>query len=394
MKKDMTRREFVGKGAATLGAAALLGCGDDPNTAQAPPAEDALTSDAGTGAEDTGATGGSELPGETPDVPIEPPVGTGSVGVVRRKDLEEGVRIALEHAGGLGMIAEGQTVFIKPNAVHPAALQPGITTSTDILAVVIKLVKERKPGKIIVGDRSARFFASDFVFGALGLEEAADEAGADEVDEAAKPVDAPEDWVLVQPEGWEETWLEAGGVLAMKKLIEADHVINLAVCKNHRWAGFSLALKNFIGGIGDDSRDPMHYKEGDPDALSRDIAILNGAFTTTMNIVDARAVLMNGGPEGVDDDAVFTDAGIIMASTDRIAIDAVGAALIQLELSRHEITKPDAVYEIMISTPTWMLPQLVHAQSLGLGDATKATLDVTYDGLDDDEALLKERLLA
>ncbi len=113
-----------------------------------------------------------------------------------------------------------------------------------------------------------------------------------------------------------------GGILAMRKILEADHFIDLPVCKNHRWAAISLSMKNLIGAIGDESRDPIHYTEGDADRISRDIAILNGAFRPLISIVDARAALINGGPEGVGADRVTVNPGLIFASRDRVALDA------------------------------------------------------------------------
>ena len=49
-----------------------------------------------------------------------------------------------------------------------------------------------------------------------------------------------------------------------------------------------------------------------------------------------------------------------------VALDAVGVALVQEELSRAEVPDPDARYELLTSTDPWAMPQLVHAMDLGL----------------------------
>jgi len=302
--------------------------------------------------------------------------------VVARAELNEAVALAVELAGGLDAIQPGQTVFIKPNAVHGfGGNAPGIVTTHDMLAAVIQVVKQANPGSIVVGDRSARFFESDSVFEMTGLGAAALKAGADEVYAAPKPSADPDAWVLVQPPAYEETWSQAGGVLVMKRLIEADHIINLPSCKNHRWAGFSLAMKNFIGGVGDESRDVMHYTEGDPDRLCRDIAILNQSFSPLLNILDARVALINGGPEGITDDANTTEPGLILASSDRVALDAMGAALIQRELNHADIHKPDAVHGLMTTTAAWSLPQVVHGIERSLGVVGPEHVAVQFDGV-------------
>ena len=382
MKKPISRRRFLKEGSA-VGAAVAVGCSDP-----AAPGDD---TDAGT-TPDSAAASDEGAP-DTTDVPDEgrPARQTGVVvSVVRGKDLKETIRRAVEAAGGLLAIKEGQTVVLKPNAVHAFANdeQRAVVTPNDFLRAVIQLVRERKPGKIIVADRSARFFPSDAVFAETGMDVASLDAGADEVYPAPKPADDPDTWVLMQPKGWEETWAEDGGVQVMKVLLEADHIINLPVLKNHRYAAFSMALKNFIGGVGDDSRNRMHYDgRGMPARLSRDIAILNGAFKTTMNIVDARTALVNGGPEGVYEDAVRTTPGIILASRDRVAIDAFAVALLQHELASVEVPIKDEVHDRLMVTPVWQLPQLIEAVDLGIGVASADEVQLHFEAVDEADAL-------
>lgn len=281
-------------------------------------------------------------------------------------NVEDAVRRAIELAGGLDSIEPGQTVFIKPNAVGTVEGAVGFTTSLAVLQAVIRIVKERDPGWIVVGDRSARLFQSTTVFEETGLGAAALAAGADEVYPAPTPTQAPDDYVTLQPPAWEETWEEQGGIVALRKVIEADHLINIPVAKNHRWAGHSLAMKNLMGCVGDDARDPMHYTQDDADRLSRDIVILNQMFAPTLTVIDARTCIVNGGPEGMLADGVVTEPGLILAGADRVALDAVGVALVQEELSRAEVPDPDARYELLTSTAPWAMPQLVHAMDLGI----------------------------
>jgi uncharacterized protein (DUF362 family) len=348
--RHLSRRSFLGAGAAGV-AAIGAGCGSDEST-------------------------------ETEDARVP-------VAVVAGDDVEASVRRAIELAGGLGAIRPGDTVFIKPNAVHGSVGGlPGIVTSVEVLSAVIRAVRDMSPGHVIVGDRSARIFESEFVFNASGLGEAALSAGADEVYPAPKPTDAPDDWVLLQPPAFEETWSAAGGILAMRKIVEADFFLDLPVCKNHRWAGFSLSMKNLIGATGDSSRDALHFNEGDPDRLSRDIAILNQMFTPGLCVLDARTALINGGPEGVLGDRVQTSPGLIAASRDRIALDAFGAALLQLELSRTDVPTPDEMHAILTSgVGPWGLPQIVHGIERGLGVSSAEAVRLRFEDVADAEVL-------
>ncbi len=359
MPRHITRRDLLQTTGAALGAA-LAGCGDSATAA----------------------------PPDDPIVPV--PAGMASVGVVGNADVAAAVERAVALAGGINEIRPGQTVFIKPNAVHPvsgAAGFPAVTTSAAVLQAVIRLVRRRQPGRIIVGDRSARIFQSAFVFRLTGLREAALAAGADEVYEAPTPNQDADAWRLVQPPGWEETWRAQGGILAMRKILEADHFIDLPVCKNHRWAVISLSMKNLIGAIGDESRDPIHYTEGDADRISRDIAILNGAFRPLISIVDARAALINGGPEGVGTDRVTVAPGLIFASRDRVALDAAGASLLKFELGRTPVPMPDPMHALLTSTRAWALPQIVHGIERGLGVAGADRVALRFEGVPDAAAI-------
>ncbi len=382
---ELTRRRFL-KGASAGVAAAAAGCGEESGPADAGNADGGMD-DVSTG--DVASDAASDIGAEDVTAPDEggaEPSGVVVSVVAAKSSLVEQIRQAVAMAGGLDAIQPGQSVFLKVNAVHPFGVGGAIASTPDFVLAVIELVKERDPGTIIVGDRSARFFESPYTFDLLGLTGAAADAGV-ELYAAPKPADDPDAWVLRQPEGWEETWSEQGGVQVMKKLLEVDHVINLPVCKNHRWAVFSLALKNFIGGIGDESRDPMHYKEGEPDELSRDIAVLNGAFETTLNILDARRCLVNGGPEGVDADAVFTEPGYVLASADRVALDAMGVSLLQLERAGVEVSDPDATSDVLTRTNPWQMPQIVHAIDLGLGVSSSKAVTTAFDGVRNSAAL-------
>lgn len=352
--RGLSRRNFLH---ATGAAALAVGCGSDDGS------------------------GGS---GDDPFAPVPVVEGTSAVGLVGvADDVETAIRRAIALAGGIEEIQPGDSVFIKPNAVHGiGSITGSAVTTNEVVAAVVRIVREREPGRIVVGDRSWRAASSSSVISSTGMGDAAMEAGADEVYAAPTPEKGPDDWQLMQPTAWEETWSAAGGILAMKQILDADHFINLPVCKNHRWAGFSLSMKNLIGAVGDDSRDPMHYTEGDPERLSRDIAILNGIFRPLINIVDAQHTLLNGGPEGVYGDAVWAETGAVFAGKDRVAVDAVGAALIKSRLADATVDDPDELHEFLEATGVWDLPQIRHGRELLGGVSGVAGLDLRSDGAD------------
>ena len=310
------------------------------------------------------------------------PPGKAAVAIVGATDVEAAVRRAIALAGGIDEIRAGQTVFIKPNAVHGSvAGMPGVITGFEVLGAVVRLVKERG-ARVIVGDRSARQVGtSEAVFQASGLTAAMLAAGADEVYPAPRPADDPSAWVLVKPPRFEETWSAPGGILAMRKIVEADHLINVPVCKDHRWAAFSLSMKNFIGAIGDDSRDPLHFQVGDADRLSRDIAILNQIFKPIICVLDALTAVVNGGPEGVGPDRVATTPRLVLASRDRVALDAAGISLIKHQLTGMTVRLPGAMHAYNTATPAWRSHQIRHGIERGLGVAGPADVELRFESV-------------
>jgi uncharacterized protein (DUF362 family) len=256
-----------------------------------------------------------------------------------------------------------------------------VITGFEVLAALVRLMKERG-ARVIVGDRSARQVGpSEPVFRFSGLTDAMLAAGADEVYPAPRPSDDPGAWVLVQPPGYEETWSAPGGILAMRKIVEADHLIDVPVCKNHRWAAFSLSMKNFIGAIGDESRDPLHFRVGDADRLSRDIAILNQSFQPLICVLDALTAVVNGGPEGVGIDRVATNPRLVMASRDRVALDAAGISLIKHELRGAAVPLPDAMHAYNTATRAWSSHQIRHAIERGLGVSGSASVELRFESV-------------
>jgi len=383
-----SRRKFLEQASAALGAAALgAACGSDgeSNAGGAGSGGTAGNAAGSGGAAGSGASGASGAGGGPTDGGNPTQV---SVSVVHRDNLDEAVAKAVELAGGIDEIQAGDTVFIKPNAVNDRALGTfGIRTNPEVLGAVVRLVKQRNPGRIIVGDRSARTFPDTArILDVTGLAAAALAAGADEIYAGRSPVDAPDEWVLLQPLHFEETWGSAGGLLAMRKILDADHLINVPVCKDHRYALFSMSMKCFVGAIGDATRGPLHFASstaGNFGPIGRDIAVMNQMFSPLLNVLDVTTALINGGPEGDGTDAVRTTPGLICASRNRAALDAMGVSLIKLELSRTTVPRADPANATLRQQSPWQMPQIVNAGLLGFGVAGQDAVTLLFDQVAD-----------
>ena len=191
----------------------------------------------------------------TVDPPFEPVVDpTASVAAVRGTNLHYMTRDALDAMGGIQtVVAEGETVFIKPNMVTlpwggtSNRFTNGECTKPEIIVAVAEECLRVGASLVTIGDGSQmpRFDWENAVTldGSTNLvQEAArlNSVYAGTVNIASLEVDSP---------SWAEIPTSTGlGTIAISNLVaDADRVISIPVAKTHSWAHLTLALKNFVG---------------------------------------------------------------------------------------------------------------------------------------------------
>jgi uncharacterized protein (DUF362 family) len=254
-------------------------------------------------------------PAETPtEVPDD---GVARVAFVKTRDRAEGVRIALDLLG-INPVA-GKSVFLKPN-FNSADPPPG-STHPDVLIALVKAIQEMGAEKITVGDRSG-MGDTRRVMQQIGVFELADTMGFDVVvfDEMG-----PEDWALIQPPGahWNK------GFPFARPCLEAEALVQTCCLKTHRYGGhFTMSLKNSVGMVAkqnlQDGHDFMQELHASPHQR-RMIAEINTAYTPSLIVLDGLEAFISGGP----DKGERVSPQVILAGTDRIALDAVGVALLR-----------------------------------------------------------------
>jgi uncharacterized protein (DUF362 family) len=141
-----------------------------------------------------------------------------------------------------------------------------------------------------------------------------------------------------------------------------DRVVNLPVVKTHSEAGYSICLKNLIGATHFRHRpyfvDREHWEEV--------VAEIGLAARPDLNIIDATTIMAAGGPfEGRD-----VRAGLVMASGDRVAADAVGLALVKSYGLDRRIAEKSV----------WRQRQLAGAVELGLGVSGRDEIRLLMEG--------------
>ena len=161
--------------------------------------------------------------------------------------------------------------------------------------------------------------------------------------------------------GWQEI-LQTGlhwnrGFFLLKDVARADCVVQTCCLKTHRYGGdFTLSLKNMVGtiarkvpGLDYDFMSELHTS---PHQRSM-IAEINRFCRSDIIVMDATEGFSTGGP----DKGKLIKPGIILASRDRVAIDAVGVALL-----RASGTVP-----VVMTGKIFEQEQIAHAAELGVG---------------------------
>ena len=153
------------------------------------------------------------------------------------------LKTALQGLGGIErFIRPGQTVVIKPNATW--AFPPSTASSTDpeLLEAVISLVEAAGAGRIIIMDHCSIDPGTAEALRVSGIGAVVKKLGVEGIfpDRDKAPLETYQRIDLPQGKGFKRI-----GVI--KRAIEADVRINLAVAKSHNVARYSMCLKHMMG---------------------------------------------------------------------------------------------------------------------------------------------------
>lgn len=287
-----------------------------------------------------------EITDEPTSTPIETPVTlTGKVAFIKTTDRTDGVRQAMKLLGNNPF--GGKHIFLKPN-FNSADPTPG-STHPDVLRALVSEMNNMGAARITVGDRSGMGNTRQ-VMGKLGVYKLAEELGFETIVLDDLTAD---DWELIQPGN--SHWSQ--GFPFARPCLEADTIVQTCCLKTHRYGGhFTLSLKNSVGMVA--KNDHRHNHDFMQELHSSDyqrtmIAEINTAYTPGLVILDGVEAFISGGP--ANGKRIFSQ--VILAGTDRVAMDAVGVALLRLHGCKTEVAK-GKIFE---------QEQIARAVSLGLG---------------------------
>jgi uncharacterized protein (DUF362 family) len=283
---------------------------------------------------------------------------TSRVVLIRTEDRIAGTRQAIELLQPQGI--SGQTVFLKPN--YNTADPAPAATDTALLEALIQELQNAGAGQISIGDRSGMADTRQ-AMETKGVFQLADRYGLNAIvfDEMTA-----DDWQSFPAEG---THWSRGFAIA-RPVLDAGAVVNTCCLKTHRFGGhFTLSLKNTVGMVAKyipgDSYNYMGELHSSPHQRLM-IAEVNKAYTPALVLLDGVEALVNGGPEA----GKKVKPGVILAGTDRVAVDAVAIGILR-SLGTTEAVSRGSI---------WQLEQIQRAVELGLGAGSEEQIEmVTAD---------------
>ena len=258
---------------------------------------------------------------------VSNPSTTAYVAFVKTTERADGVRRALDLLNVKSF--QGKDLFLKPN-FNSADAAPG-STHEDTLVALIRELKARGAGPLTIGDRSGmgktrEVMESKQIF-KMGTDLGAKVVVFDELH--------ADDWELIKPR--DSHWQQG---FALPRLVRnAGGIVQTCCLKTHRYGGhFTLSLKNSVGlaakFVPGQTYNYMQELHSSPHQR-RMIAEINSAYRPDLVVLDGVEAFANGGP----DTGKLVHANVVLAGTDRVAIDAVGVALLRYFGTTPEVSR-------------------------------------------------------
>ncbi len=280
--------------------------------------------------------------------PRSVPVST--VALIRTTDRRDGVTRAMALLNPTGMA--GKQVVLKPNFNTADPAPAG--THNDTLAQLVLELQERDARGITLGESSGPP-QTQSVMDSKGIFDLASDMNFDVVNYDEMP---ESDWVHVQPSGTH--WPE--GFHLPRHVVDAEYNVSTCCLKTHGSGGvFTMSMKLSVGLTPKPIRRGMHRS---PD-MRRMIAELNQGYRTSLIVMDGIEVFTDGGPSR----GTLKQGNVVVAGTDRVAVDAVGLAVLK-EMGSNDV---------IMGTPIFQQEQMARAVEIGLGVGGPDQIELVSD---------------
>jgi len=248
---------------------------------------------------------------------------------------------------------KNKDVLIKPN-FNTADLCPG-STHNDTLVALVEEAWKMGAKSVSLGERSYPPTREVMEHkGVIPLMKKLDVTIIDFDDLDNK------NWVEVKPKDshWEN------GFRIARPILEAECLISTCCLKTHRYGGvFTMSLKLHVGVVPTHRHGYEYMTELHGSRHQRKmIAEINLPFKPDLIVLDGIEAFVDGGPMN----GKRAQGNVFLASTDRVATDAVGVAILKLLGSNDQIMTPKIFEQ----------EQIARAVEIGLGASSPLEIDV------------------
>jgi uncharacterized protein (DUF362 family) len=261
------------------------------------------------------------------------------VSLVNTSDRGSGIKKAIELLG-INPV-RGKQVLLKPN-FNTADPFPG-STHNDTLENLILHLKSMGARDISIGERSGPPDTAD-VLKDKGIYAICKKLDVKLINFEDLP---PDQWLKIKPE--QSHWVN--GFHVAKPVLDSECTVTTCCLKTHGYGGvFTMSLKLSVGITHKKNMSELHSSVI---SMRKMIAEINQAYKPSLILLDGIEAFVDGGPAH----GTNKRADVILAGTDRIAMDAVGLAVLKKLGSNRDIMKRKIFQQ----------DQIERAVELGLG---------------------------
>jgi uncharacterized protein (DUF362 family) len=271
--------------------------------------------------------------------------------LVETDDRKHGVEASLRALNANPI--KGKDVLVKPN-FNTADPTPG-STHNDTLVALVEALWGMGARSITLGERS--YPPTGEVMETKGVLPLMDQMEVKVIDFDGLD---DKDWIPFAPK---DTHWDQGFRIA-RPILDAECLVSTCCLKTHQFGGvFTLSLKLHVGVVPTFRHGYEYMRElhGSPHQREM-IAEINAPFQPDLVVLDGVDAFVDGGPAT----GKRAKGNVFLASTDRVATDAVGVAVLKRLGSNQSIMK-SRIFE---------QGQIARAVDLGLGASSPSEIDV------------------
>lgn len=274
-----------------------------------------------------------------------------TVSFVKTEDRKKGVASSLK-ALNINPV-RNKNVLVKPN-FNTADRCPG-STHNDTLVHLVEELWKMGAKSVTVGERS--YPPTKDVMEKMGIIPL-----LQKLDVRIMDFDRLEDKDWVECRAKDSHW--AKGFRVARPVLEAECLVSTCCLKTHQYGGvFTMSLKLHVGVVPTTRHGYDYMRELHSSLHQRKmIAEINAPFKPDLVVLDGIDAFVDGGPMT----GKRANGNMFIASTDRVAIDAVGVATLKVLGSNDQI----------MNRKIFEQDQIARAVQLGLGASSPSEIDL------------------